>query len=412
MPFGTDPAEYFKQFTGEPEVPASIVAPEATPAQQPTQTPWYNNPGFWSKVGGIGSALVGAKTPLGQAAQYASQYHNAQQLDATTRKVMANAAAGTDPMTGIGTSETMGLMPDQITALNKEGVARQSALAEEERKGRVAESTIDYQKTIADQIKEKMEKEKTLESNFTTTMDLVINGSIKNKYVDADTAQVLKGLGLKEGGEIYAKIVAAKSKDPKINTYADVHDGKLYILKDGAVADTISIGKKPVTEKTPGEQIGFVKEHRNLAIADFYPQLKEEFLKGSSDPAMAKQFDDLYTMVDAKTGEQVGLNKLYGMASPELKRNIMLRLDEYNNKPGGYGDIPPIGAKIPKPTPTPVASDKEVKKYGEWMLQNESAIVSKLKGKPAGPYQFPNGAWVEWDGNSGITISTPVTKKK
>jgi hypothetical protein len=420
MPYGTDPAEYFKQFTGEPEVPASIVAPEATPAQQPTQTPWYNNPGFWSKVGGIGSALVGAKTPLGQAAQYASQYHNAQQLDATTRKVMANAAAGTDPMTGIGTSETMGLMPDQITALNKEGVARQSALAEEERKGRVAESTIDYQKTIADQIKAKMEKEKTIEDNFNTTMDLVIGEKIKNKYVDAETAQILKGLGVEQGGKIYAELVAMKNKDPKITTYADQFDGKLFVLKDGALVKTYPIGKKPESSGLPDKSW-----HFNVADAEAFrrlgPQIQEAYIKsfGTLEQQQAKkEFQNLMSLVsDEQKGPQV-INAILSRVGPDMYNTFIAHKNEIANSLAKTGSVPSFKQPIPDKTEIPVnkttgSTEKDAEVYGKWLDENKEDLVSQLTSTktPPGTYRDKKTKYhFYWDGKGGIELRSGRSK--
>lgn len=391
------------------------------PVTEDKSKAFWDNPGFWAKVGEIGSALVGGKTRLGQAAKYAAGYHNAQQLDLAQRKVLQNAAAGVDPMTGMTGANTQGLSAEQISKLSDTGVARQSALVKEEREGKLAESTIksgeayrDYIGKLASQIDQKMAEKKTLDENWADTIKGVEAGTIKSKYITPETLPLFKMLGREESEGVIKEIMKEQARFPKTHIDTDREGGKIRGIdqETGVIKWTVPVTPKK-EGKTPGEQVGFVRYHTELAANDLYPYLKEEYLKNAKSPQAAKDFDDLFYMTNPNTHERTGLNKLLGLASPELKQAFRVRLDEYNNKTGGYADVPPLKINpLKAEKTTPAASKKEADKFGTWMATNESAIVGKLKGKPAGIYKFPNGAQVQWDGTNSISVAVSVKGKK
>lgn len=389
---------------------------KAAPAPSEAQTqrvPWYNNPGFWSKVGATGAALLPKWSPLKSAGEYAASYHNAQQLDLAQRKVLANAAAGVDPMTDMTDADTMGLSAEQIANLNKTGMARQSELIKEEREGRLAENTLatgeayrEYTGILTEQAKQKMEEKTRLDENWATTLSGVESGTIKSKYITPDTLPLFKMLGREESEGVIKKMMEEQARFPKTHIQTDKEKGEILGIdqENGIVKWKVQVTPEK-KGKEPEDQIGFNRLHKDMAIDDYYNHLLDEYVRtNASDPAAAEKFRQMWTTIDP-TGQKSGREILFSSASPELRQRIYSRIDEYNRKGDkGYGELPPVPALNAKEK-TDIPKDKTNKspqKTGSFLEQNEAKIVRQLTGKPAG-WKRINGIEFYWDGNGGIS---------
>jgi hypothetical protein len=109
-----------------------------------------------------------------------------------------------------------------------------------------------------------------------------------------------------------------------------------------------------------------------------------------------------------KVMEPVKESFLFGLLSrevqsPKVKREEMEKA----------GEIPQRRATDKKQPGNTTGSFDEanLKNQEQWIVNNETKITAKLKGKPAGTYKFPGSDIpVKWDGKGGFTISTKVKR--
>lgn len=331
------------------------------PVTEDKSKAFWDNPGFWAKVGEIGSALVGGKTRLGQAAKYAAGYHNAQQLDLAQRKVLQNAAAGVDPMTGMTGANTQGLSAEQISKLSDTGVARQSALVKEEREGKLAESTIksgeayrDYTGKLASQIDQKMAEKKKLDENWDLTIKGIEEGTIKSKYITPDMVPILKGLGREQADTIVKEVMrekaAADARGEKTTAHVDSKRGLIMGVNDKGVQWKVQYADP---ETAVDEKVGQRTRAERAAFQEVLPVLKNAFFASFGDnEKSAKEFNNLLTMLNDPMKSGQARDQLLSYASPEVRNAFYERENEITKSIAGGKGIPPI-----KDSKSPAAQD-------------------------------------------------------
>lgn len=350
MPFGTDPAEYFKNYSEETLAPPAGT-PTSASVEPEAKTPWYSNPGFWAKVGSIGSALVGERTPLGQAGQVAAQYHNAMQLDQATRKVLANAAAGVDPMSGMDAASTMGLSADQITNLTKTGMVRQSELTKEGREAALAENTLatgavsrEYMGALKDKIEDELKQNAMFEQHIKD----VSEGTVQSKYITPENAEFFKAVGPKRSNEIISEIVKqeeiAKRQGRKTE---QVHLGdriKLIYSDTGMPLAEWKVGAKPADEGSNKPNASLITKAENHAFQEMLPQMKEAYFKTfGKNEANARKFEDLKKLMGSPD-PMVATNARNTLlsVSPDITNAYRLRVNHISDSLHKGQGVPPI----------------------------------------------------------------------
>lgn len=114
---------------------------------------------------------------------------------------------------------------------------------------------------------------------------------------------------------------------------------------------------------------------------------------------------------DVKMGQFVENNILRKMTES------LWSLDATDRQKKWQQDKEAAGEQDRGTSPPPVRStssfdDANLKSQQQWFINNEPKITAKLKGKPAGTYQFPGSSIpVVWDGKGGVTMSIPRAKR-
>ncbi len=392
---------------------------------QPQRVPWYNNPGFWSKVGATGAALLPKWSPLKSAGEYAASYHNAQQLDAAQRKVLANAAAGVDPMTDMTDADTMGLSAEQIANLTKTGMARQSELAKEGREAALAENTLatgissrDYMKSLTDKANEELRQNAMFEQHIKD----VSEGNVESKYITKENAEFFKAIGPKRSNEIISEIVKqeeiAKRQGKKTE---QVHLGDRIKLVESATGLPIQewkVGPKPADEGTSKKNTaGLISAANKQAFVDLYPEIEKEFyasFKGNKAEA-AKKMQELKLMFDNPNTSEGAMLKMRTMA-PNTHNAFTVRSNEVLNSYESGKGTPPMSNLIGTPDqPRTSQNSKELEKIMKHP-NFESGMAKAAKGvKVAGIYDVPvNGISIKvrFDGKGNWSIAAPTSGGK
>ena len=380
---------------------------------------FWDNPGFWAKVGEIGSALVGSKTPLGVAGKYAADYHNAQQFGETQRKILANAAAGVDPMTGITSSDTMGLSAEQIDKMTKTGLTRQSDLAKEERENKLAENTLlsgdisrKYTKALTDKVMEDLRQDEMFEQHIKD----VSEGKVASKYITPENAEFFKAIGPKRSNEIISEIVKqeeiAKRQGRKTQQVQLGDRIKLVDSETGMPIQEWKIGPKPADAGTVKKNTAdLITAANRQAFVDLYPEIEKEFyasFKGNR-AELARKMQELKLMFENPSTTEAAMLKMRSMAPKTLDAFTARSNEVLSSYEEGKG-TPPL-RKLTIPTEDS-KSNKQSKAQMEKIISHpkfQSSMSEKLKGKSAGDYDVVvNGQKlrVRVDGNGGWDLKS------
>lgn len=380
---------------------------------------FWENPGFWAKVGEIGSALVGRATPLGRASEYAANYHNAQQFSDTQRKILANAAAGIDPMTGITNSDTMGLSAEQIDKMTKTGMTRQSDLAKEAREEKLAENTLlsgDISRKYTKALTDKLEEDAKQNEMFEQHVKDVSEGKIASKYITSENAEFFKAIGPKRSNEIISEIVKqeeiAKRQGRKTQQVQLGDRIKLVDSETGMPIQEWKVGPKPADTGTLKKNTaGLITAANKQAFVDLYPEIEKEFyasFKGKNAEA-ARKMQELKLMFENPNTSESAMMKMRTMAPNTLDAFTARSNEVLSSYEAGKG-TPPL-RKLTTPTGD-LKSNKQSKEQLEKIISHpkfQSTMSEKVKGKSAGDYNIEvNGKklLVRVDGKGGWVLKS------
>lgn len=374
---------------------ASVVAPtQQTP--QTTKIPWYENPGFWSKVGATGAALLPKWNRLKEAGEYAATYHQGQQLDRAQQRMFANVAAGRSPMEGFTEADTMGLDPKQITDLNKTGVERASALVKEEREGRLADSTINYQNITSGyqkKLEERVNRELQQEDMFVKYLDDVAEGRVESKYINKENLDMFRGLGAKRATAIIEEIVKQEeiAKRQGIKTEKIDLKNKIMLVNSqtGMPIQTWDVGVDPNKTASDSDKSWHFTQADTHAFREMLPTFKAAYFKTFGDnAATAEKFNKLAAMIGDPQLGPGAISEIVSSAPINMYNEYVARKNEIAKSLSRNEGIPERRAPIdstglPKAKQTPKEIESIVKNPGF-----ESTMNSAIKGKAAGDYNI------------------------
>lgn len=407
---------YAANYQSPVEVNPTIASAESmvVPSTQKANVPWYQNPGVWSKIGAVGSALLPNNSTFRgfkEAGAYAANYHQAQQLDRTQKKMFANIAAGADPMEGIDSSWTQGLSPEQTMAVNKEGMDRAHQAREETNRDLLTQNTLATGQTYRDyteQLTKKVEDELQQEELFKQHITDVAEGKVKSKYITPENVEYFKAAGPKKSNEIISEIVKQEeiAKRQGIKT-EQVNLGDRIVLvnsQTGLPIQQWTVGQKPAGAGSLKPSAAIITKAENHAFQEMLPEMEKAWMQSlGKDAAAAQKFKDLKKLIGS-ADPLVAANARSQLISltPDITNAYRLRVNDITESITSGKGIPPVkGAdkapvdkKIlgpdgtPLPPPKPEELDKlvrELTKNGKVPTVEEvrNAYVKKFGNKGA-----------------------------
>lgn len=329
-------------------IPPEVIPPVENTVVAPTSTakPWYDNSGFYAKLGAVGSALLPKDSPLGKAGAYASNYHQAQQLDNANKNMLANVAAGKSPTEGL---DTTGLSAEQITGLNKSGLEQEKFKQDKVMNASTLESgetNRRYQETMMRQVDQNIK----LHQNKVTRWDDTIKGwedkTIKlPKFIPEDFLPVLKSMGSESGDALIKELMRESAANPQTTVVTDKKGGKVHGVDTKTGVIKWSVNTTPDRSGEGGTKVGFVSKGEEHAFSEMLPQLKESYYKSlGSNAEAAKSLAGVMAMLADPMKAGQARATLIGAASKEQQKAYRTRVNEVSGSLHDSGEIPEPGA--------------------------------------------------------------------
>jgi hypothetical protein len=402
----------------------------------PASLPWYNNPGFWSQVGGVGSALL-SKSPyrslqgLSAAGGVAANFHQGAQLDLANKRVQANVAAGLDPMQDMTEQETRGLSPEQVSGLSKLGET-QRLLQSQLLTGESSRGYTDVLKQRGQQIIDEKNKQ---EENFSYMIDAVKSGQMKHDIITPENVDLFKSIGSDHAFDLIKEITKqteiAKRQGDKVS-HVNLGD-KIMLFNDTKKIpiDTYPVGAKPKDGGNIPDKSWHISTADTEAFRRLSPMLEKAYLAsfGTEEQQLAKKsYQDLTNMISDEKKGPGAINAILGKVGPTAYNEFVAHKNEIAASLAKTGQVPsynppaegaknnttaPDSTKIPQ-NKTTGSVEQDAEKYGKWLDTNKDTLVKQLitSKAPAKVYRDKKtGYQFYWDGKGGIELSSEAIKK-